>query len=237
METYQEFLARINAFETPQILMNDGDFTPSKSVPRKVRADNTYSDFYGDTTVFELNDESKRHIEKLTDRLFEIVPEVFSERLPADTYHITLHDLYNSPELEKIADKMFFGEIKLRQLLTQNPPETQTIRMKAKYLFNMVGTSVVLVFYPIDETEYHKLTVLYEVVEKVRKLDRPLTPHVTLGYYNINGFSAETTQKLKETVKELNENLCGFEVELSTQRLYYQKFISMKEYINIFPFS
>ena len=236
MESYQDFLERISGFQTEEMLLVDGDFTPSKSVPRKVRPDNTYSDFYGDTTVFELDSESKYRIEKITDKLFESVPEVFSERLPSSTYHITLHDLYNSPDLGKIAEKMFFGEIKLKQLLTENPPGKQTIKMKAKYIFNMVGTSVVLGFYPTDKTEYNKLMTLYETIEKVKKLDRPLTPHVTLGYYNINGFSAENTQQLKETVRELNKEINDFEIELSTQRLYYQKFLSMKEYINIFPF-
>lgn len=237
MESYKEFLDRINSFETPELLMDDGDFTPSKSVPRKVRPDNTYSEFYGDTTVFDVTADTKRRVEILTDKLFEKIPEVFSERLPACTYHITLHDLYNSPQLEKISGKMFFGEIKLKKLLLENPPEIQTIRMKAKYIMNMVGTSVVLGFYPADETEYNKLISLYQFVEQIRKLDRPITPHITLGYYNINGFSAESVQKLKATVKELNQEFNCFETVLSTQRLYYQKFISMKEYINIFPFN
>ncbi len=234
METYNEFLDRINSFEKEELMMDDNAFVPNKSVPRKVRPDNSYSDFYGDTVVFELDKNIKERVDKLTEKLFEEVPECFSERLPKSTYHITLHDLYNSPDIDKIANEMFFAEVNLIKLLKENPIGVQKIKMKATYVINMINTSVVLGFIPCNEAEFNKLSDLYELMHKIRMLDRPLTPHVTLGYYNINGFSEDSVKSLKAAVRNLNRELSDFEIELSTEKLYYQKFISMKEYINIF---
>ena len=129
---------------------------------------------------------------------------------------------------------MFFAEVNLIKLLKENPIGVQKIKMKATYVINMINTSVVLGFIPCNEEEFNKLSDLYELMHKIRMLDRPLTPHVTLGYYNINGFSEDSVKSLKAAVRNLNRELSDFEIELSTEKLYYQKFISMKEYINIF---
>lgn len=179
METYNEFIDRINSFEKEELMMYDSTFVPSKSIPLKVRPDNSYSDFYGDTVVFELDENIKERVDRLTGLLFEDVPECFSERLPKSTYHITLHDLYNSPDIDKIADKMFFDEVKLIKLLQENPIGVQKIQMKTTYIINMVNTSVVLGFIPCNDAEFNKFSDLYELMQKIRKLDRPPTPHIT----------------------------------------------------------
>lgn len=44
MESYQEFLQRINSFETPNLQLA-GDFSPSKSLLAKVSQDNSFNKF------------------------------------------------------------------------------------------------------------------------------------------------------------------------------------------------
>ena len=109
----------------------------------------------------------------------------------------------------------------------------QKIKMKSKYIFNMVNTSLVLGLYPVNEKEYNKLMNLYYLFDDVKKLNYPLTPHITLAYYNVNGFDVDSVDKLKNIVRELNENDSDFEIDLDVRQLFYQKFISMNEYINI----
>ena len=75
---------------------------------------------------------------------------------------------------------------------------------------------------------------LYYIFDDVKKLGYPLTPHITLSYYNVDGFSTESARKLENIVKELNENEMEIEIELDTKELFYQKFVSMNDYINIF---
>ena len=95
----------------------------------------------------------------------------------------------------------------------------------------MVNTSLVLGLYPVSEEEYIKLIELYFMFDDVKKLDYPLTPHITLAYYNVEGFDAKSARRLENIVRELNAN--DMEIEMDVSELYYQKFLSMNEYINI----
>ena len=81
METYHDFLARINSFEKPELGMNSSGFAPSNSVLQKVGEQNQLCAFYGDTVVFDLDGATKDHISGIIDQLYGEVPECFSERL------------------------------------------------------------------------------------------------------------------------------------------------------------
>ena len=87
---------------------------------------------------------------------------------------------------------------------------------------------------PETPGDWAKLALLYEWVDEVRPLppDRKLYPHITLAYYNHDGFSAESMSKLKKTVLELNQT--GFAFTIDTAKLYYQHFTDMNSYENIF---
>ena len=57
--------------------------------------------------------------------------------------------------------------------------------------------------------------------------------YATRGIF-INGFDTKSARKLESIVKELNES--DMEIELDTKELFYQKFVSMNDYINIVNF-
>lgn len=231
METYQEFLDRINSFEHKKWSFVPGDFTGNPSLTKKVNQDNSFRPFYGDTVVFNLNDATKKRLEKWLDKLYAEVPECFAERLVTGTFHMTLHDLSNSEKTEEVAGELIENRKKI-QALRENVKHFETfagIKMKSKCVFNMVNTSLVLGLYPTNESEYEKLMTLYERFNEVRKLPYPLTPHITLAYYNVHGFSASSARKLEELVYQLNSE----ELELETKELFYQHFDSMNHYTNI----
>ena len=52
METYKEFLDRINSFEKSEIYLDDDYFKGSGSIPLKVNEDNSFRPFFGDNAVF-----------------------------------------------------------------------------------------------------------------------------------------------------------------------------------------
>lgn len=232
METYKEFLDRINSFEKSEIDLGDKYFKGSGSIALKVDENNGFKPFFGDTVVFNLDDNTKKTLAKIVDSIYAVAPECFCERLVQNTFHMTLHDLSNSPVLEDIAVELFHNEIKV--LKQSEKIAMQKIKMKSKYIFNMVNTSLVIGLYPTDEEEYNKLMYLYYLFDDVKKLGYPLTPHITLGYYNVNGFIVESARKLENIVKELNAQEMEIEIELNTKELFYQKFVSMNDYINIF---
>ncbi len=232
METYQEFLDRINSFEKKEINYGNNYFKGSPSVSQKVDTDNTFRNFYGDTIVFALADVVKEKLAEYVALLYQAAPECFCERLVSNTFHVTLHDLSNSPVLQNVAVELFENELRVIEKKREIQQQEKVIlKMKSKYIFNMVDTSLVLGLYPADEAVYYRLMELYSIFDDVKKLNYPFTPHITLAYYNINGFSSAAAKSLECAVNQLNNG--KFEIELNLDHLYYQKFKSMNDYIDI----
>ena len=237
MENYQAFLDRINSFEWKKWSFGWGDFQGNPSLVKKVQPDNSFRPFYGDTVVFNLNDSIKEQLAKWLDKLYAEVPECFCERLSNSTFHMTLHDLSNSEVFSDIAEEVARNKEKIQKLRKEIKPFA-TIKMRTKCIFNMVNTSLVLGLYPANAQEHEKLVNLYEVFNKVKELPYPLTPHITLAYYNVHGFSEASARKLEELVYQLNSAELETEIEvvLEAKELYYQQFESMNQYQNIFCF-
>ena len=235
VEKYNDFIERIS-YQQAELQLGDGFFTPDSRVYEKVNQDNSFKPFYGDTVVFDLDSRIKNKIAGIIDRLYKIAPECFCEHIKEDTIHMTLHDLSASENLESIASEVFGNEIELLRVLKENPQQLNSIKMKTNFIINMVSTSLVLTLIPADEAEWNKLQELYELINKVKVCQYPfLTPHITLAYFNYNGFDEKSADNLKTAVHELNKN--HFDITLRTNRLYYQKFISMNDYIQVFNFA
>ena len=233
MENYNEFLSRIS-YQQAVLQIRDGNFIPNERVLQKVTPDNSLKPFYGDTVVFDLPKKVKKAISPIIDALYDKCPECFCQRLDEHTMHMTLHDLSASDNLSQIACDVFKNEVKLLEVIAKNSVERHKIKMKTNFIVNMVDTSLVLTLVPIDEYEWNKLQKLYDMINEVRVCGYLfLTPHITLAYFNYNGFDKASSDKLKEVVTSLNEKL-DIEIHLDTKKLYYQKFVSMNEYINIF---
>lgn len=232
METYQEFLDRINSFEKREINYGNKLFKGNPSISQKVGKDNVFRNFYGDTIVFALDDIVKEKLAEYVELLYQSAPECFCERLVPHTFHVTLHDLSNAPVLRDVAEELFENELKVIEKMGEiQKQEKDIIKMKSKYIFNMVDTSLVLGLYPVDEGEYRRLMDLYFLFDTVKKLSYPFTPHITLAYYNIDGFDLQAARSLEDAVNKLNKN--EIEIELKMNHLYYQKFKSMNDYIDI----
>lgn len=233
MEKYKDFLERIS-YQQNGVQFAKGDFVPDKRVLGKVAPDNSLRDFFGDTIVFDLNSSTKEKISGIIEKLYEKFPECFAEKLNTSTLHMTLHDLSASEDLEKVSQDVFRNEIKLLEVLREQPVEVQTVQMKTNYIINMVNTSLVLTLVPADKDEWKKLQVLYALADKVRVCPYPyLTPHITLAYFSRKGFDENCSNELKKLADELNQK--RFNITLNTKKLVYQKFISMNDYISVFP--
>lgn len=236
METYQEFLNRIDSFEKKEINYGDGYFTGNPSISEKVDRDNHFRSFFGDTVVFALEDGVKKRLSGLVDILYRAAPACFCERLAPHTFHVTLHDLGNAPVLRDVAEELFENELMVIEKWGKYKNRGNIkIKMRGKSIFNMVGTSLVLGLYPVNEEEYRRLMGLYSVFDDVKKLNYPFTPHITLAYYNVNGFDRQAAGCLKEAVERLNAGGSALEIELKLEALYYQKFRSMNDYVDVIP--
>lgn len=233
MENYEQFLSRINEFEQPVFTLPPQRFSVNPALKNKVDIFNKFRPFYGDTLIFELSDDTKSEIGRITDALYREAGECLGERLRNGTMHITLHDLSSSNNIADIGENMFRNEIILLKYTQSGKIAKSTIRFETNYIINMVGVSIVLALKPKTRSDYDKLMSLYSVADCVRALPYPLTPHITLGYYRHEGFSADNAERLCRAVNRLNKT--SFEIEVSSDNLYYEKFTDMNSYYKIFP--
>ena len=227
METYQTFLTRVSVFERDTLDLGKSYFKGKASLAHKIDENNKLKDFFGDTIVFDLDFETKRKVNELVNDLYVTSPECFAERLCCDTLHMTLHDLSNSPcpnEISGAMEKNMAGVIERAPLVRD-----MKIKMRSNFIFNMVNTSIVLGLIPINEDEHKKLMELYGLFDEVHKSDYPLTPHITLAYYSINGFDELSAKKLEAAVNILNKKI-KLDIELDTNKLFYQRFTGMNKY-------
>lgn len=236
MENYISFLNRTNAFETEKFELDDRQFVPNTSLKAKVNSDNTFKDFYGDTVVFTLPAEVRWRISHLIDYLYQEAPMCFAKRLPDESLHITLHDLVNSENLDDVKadinqNAKVMSAIRYCRMIPHRP-----IRVRTTYIINMVHTSLVLAVQPSSKSDYQHMMKLYSIFDDVIKLPYPFTPHITLAYYNVNGFDASAVKKLTWIVNKLNQGQSKFEFFVDTKNLFYQSFLSMENYINILCF-
>ena len=232
MESYEEFLNRINSIEKLDFPLQEEYFIPDQSTYNKVDANNEFRAFYGDTTVFDLDEESKKRISKMIKTLYSEAPECFCEKRITDTLHMTMHDLTSSNSKEEINEELDNNLIKIKEALKETPIIEQKIKMRTNFITDFGHVNLVLALCPINEEEDMKLMKIRSIIDKVKKLDYEFTPHVTLAYFNSKGFDVESVKKLVRIVRDLNKKE-NFEVILDTKNLYYQRFTDMNCYENV----
>lgn len=232
METFQDFTQRINSLTPHLTFSSPTDFVPSDNINQKVKADNLFKPYFGDTIVFNLCEDEKSAIKRIANPIYDGFSDYFAEKVKDETYHVTLHGLCSDNDLSKIAEKIFYNELNIKDLLKGCECSHRLIDMKSTAVFNMVNTSIVLGFIPKNEIEYAKLMNLKQLFNKIYPSSCPFTPHVTLAYFNKTRMNSEKKAALYELIKKLSSTQIN--LSLNMNNLFYQKFINMNHYYNIF---
>ena len=205
-----------------------GEFATSPNLPKKVAENGAFLPFYGNTVVFDLDDDTKTALESLREELYAAAGWMLAQRLDTATFHMTLHDLVNASALsDGLTEKMAQAEAKAKPLVTQwreQPP----LRMKTTHLFNMMNTSVVLGLAPADEESYRRLSEMYAALETVVPLGYALTPHITMAYYTPGRCDASHLWPLRQALRPVE-----LEITLDMERLMLQTFTDMNHYYEI----
>ena len=235
MESRKVFEERICDYFPKNFVIQKKFFEVNPSVRDKVDENNHFKGFWGDTLVFDLKDEYKFKLNSFISRLYEVVPECFCAKLSQESLHLTLHDLSSANICREVTEDVMKNESNIKELLKVIKILPTTIRMKTYCLANILNISLVLVFIPADDVEYLKLMTVYHLFDVIRILGYKYSPHVTLGYFNVNGFDVTAVTRLENLVNELNKE--SFEMSISTEDLFYQHFTSMNDYQNIFKFT
>jgi len=236
MEPYQDFLNRVNSYCSDTLFDTQKCFVPDEQrVVKKVNNDGTFRSFFGDTVVFKLNQKEQKQIECIAESLYRTFGDCFADKIDAETYHVTLHDLVSGNDLSQIAVQMFENELAIKDAFKSYNFSCNPIKMKSAYLINMVNTSIGLVLIPESEGDYQALMELKCIFQEISPLDYPLTPHITLAYFGREGIDQKKTAEISTLAKELYSEPMYFTLHIDD--LIYQKFINMNHYYDIFRIS
>jgi len=200
-------------------------FCTNPNLRKKADEDGKILPYKGNTVVFLLDEDIKDFLAELQEELYQAVPQMFSEKLERETFHMTLHSLADGhPEEEGLAERMEEAEKKARQILARwkdAPP----LRMKATWMFNMVHTSIVLGLMPDGEDgSWQRLDELYCALQEAAPLG-DLCPHITLAYYRPGVYSEEEAEQLRRALHPVEK-----EVMLRMENLVIQNFDDMNHY-------
>jgi len=233
MEAYQEFLSRISSYHEHALFDIQKCFIPDEQrIVKKVNHDGSFRSFFGDTVVFRINQKEQKQVEHIAKSLYKNFGDCFAEQIDAETYHVTLHDLASGNDLSQIAVRMFENELAIKDAFGRYNFPQNPIKMKSTYLLNMVNTSIALVLIPNREADYQALMELKRVFQVISPLDYPFTPHITLAYFGRAGIDQNKIAALSTLVTELYSEPTYFSLHIDD--LFYQKFISMNQYYDIF---
>lgn len=243
LETLADFRNRTQGFSQHSLWETEG-FTPKyNSLVQKVFDDGSgmLRPFYGNTTVFQLDGETKRTLRRMQDALYARCGDMMAERLEEASFHITLHDLLNGNDWQQLHHAMADVRGRVQAIFPQVLAQlAQPLRMRSTWAFNMGNTSVVLGFEPADEDSCRRLMTMYDCLQQAVPLTYRLTPHVTLGYYRPAPQDKAHLDSLALALAEINRSHmmdgdpahdgARLEIGLAKESLVYQEFSDMNSY-------
>lgn len=213
--------------ENEQLVTADG-------LKNKFCADGSFHDFYGDTIVFRLSEDTKQFLGEIQTSLYEQAAGILSEKLPVKSFHITLHDLSSSVFQQDIRTEMKTHQDRMPEIMPFLRNKG-TVCLKAKGMVSMVSSSIVMLFEPASAEDHDTIQEMYEYIEKICPLPYPLTLLSTLAYYKPGIYAPKQWGKLYQLIDVFNRKYAGKrKFVMDTHMMEYQVFTSMKDYITAY---
>lgn len=201
------------------------DFRTNPKLRKKVSEQGKILPFYGNTIVFDLDEDTKMSLRCLQEELYRKAGWMLAQKLDSETFHMTLHDLVSASELtEDLQYWMKEAKVKVKPIL-ESWKEQPPLRMKATWLFNMVNTSIVLGLAPADEKTWHRLDEMYMELDSEVHLGYALTPHITMAYFKPDTYTQYDLNYLRQALHPVE-----LAIELRLENLFYQEFSDMNHY-------
>ncbi len=210
-----------------QSLPGEGVLSTGAGLMKKVDGEGAFRPFFGDTVIFSLAEDDIRWLAQVQDALYEELWDCLAQRLSPDTFHITLHDLSNSPAGWPSGMPGNNKRVNLR-LDAARAHLPATLRLRSTCVFSMVNTSLVMGFEPLTEADCAALMTLYHSLDEVVRLSYPLTLHATLAYYRPGVYGQETLNRLNAALSRIGRE--RRELALTLGGLSYAEFDSMNRY-------
>jgi hypothetical protein len=212
----------------------------TRDLTEKVDASGQYKHFYGDTTVFPMEEPVIRYAEQAQSYLRSCVPHLLADPLSPDTFHITVHDLNNpfnqndeyqlALNVRETREKMAGLFQDIADYLYRNPGY-RTVKLYTLGLVLGGTTGLSIDFLPASAADYFVLMNLHQLFDRFLYLPNPLRIHLSLNYFYPKTFSVS---EIAEVLSCVTEYEIRFDVTLDIGKLTYQVFEDMNTYHSLF---
>lgn len=235
---YKEFISKIKDEFDKNINNVPVEWKVSKKLEDKITKYGTMNEFYGSTSVIKLNEEDRNKCIKLRDDLYKNNDDLLV-RLHSKTFHLTIHafcNVYNvSKDKHEIKRKMDSIEEDIKEMFKQINKEygNETIRLKVLGPSTNGSDVVSIKFIPDSEKDFAILYNLFERCESIFPLNKPYTPHVSLGYFKLKKYTTNDIQRLYSDIKRISD-YSNFYIELPVGDLVYQHHYHMNDFRDVF---
>ena len=186
--------------------------------------------FYGSTVIYRVNEEARIRLMDIQDSLYAAHGESLSDRLPAASFHVTLHDLRADRYLSAVAEQIFTDSPSIPKALAATHA-LGDISMRVSAVFNMMNTSVCIGVLPASEKDHQRLMAARAIWGGVVP-GGFFTPHLTLAYYRPEPAVPIVPAAFRETLADLTSQIEGYPLVLTPENLEYSYFSSMANYWN-----
>ena len=196
--------------------------------------------FFPGTTVICRPREGMPDLLSMQARMHELLDEtgMLGERLPADSMHMTLHDLVSLEYAEEEYDRQMSESLRKAFEITAAVKELYACRaivMEADRIVNMVCKSLVLLLKGKTEEDWELLMDLYQRYDHIISFPHAFTPHITLAYFRPGMLDGGRLQQAVNRLQIRSENRMIF--TFPVEDIAVQSFMSMKEYRDFDPLS
>ena len=220
--------ARTERFQQRSVPEED-IFGLAPAVRAKVEAGTgAWRPFYGSTVAYFLEPAARHLVDRVTDNLYAYCGDSLSARLPAESYHVTLHDLRSAEKLDDVASAVFLDTRRTGSMIS-TAHNVGDVRLLCTSVFNLMNTSVAVGLVPVSDDDCERLHVARGIFDEIVPSGH-FTPHITLAYYRPDATVPLTPALLSQTLETLTESVVGQTVTLTPALLRALHFSSMATY-------
>lgn len=218
METLHEFNDRVRSFQINSV-PDEPRFGLPVSLQEKVaQRTGALRPYYGNTVAYLLSDGARDLVGSAVNELYSRFGESLSLPLPLETAHVTLHDLYASPDRAHVARQIDASTAIVVDAVAK-ARAIGTIYTECTAVFNLMDTSVAIGLRAADQDEHRKLQAARHLFDKIVPSGQ-YTPHITLAYYRPSAPILLPPEEFRDALKDLTEGLAGAPVVLEPDRLH-----------------
>lgn len=189
--TYKQYLNQLNLTQRQFKKSLQNGFIVNEKLNYKVQKDGKFKHFDGNTIVMGIPNNMYDILSNYQNVLYKYCSNVLAERIPKETFHMTVHDLNNlyNDAYKNCKNKqgLFNNNYQSYIKILKDIDIEQTIDFKIFDIFSLNNKSIVVRMVPNSEKDFNVWINLYKKFDNILNKKEPMKMmHITLAYFKPN---------------------------------------------------